>query len=51
MGKLGQSERQIADAAGIVRMQGSALDRDYIEHWVRLLGLDEQWRSAKHIGT
>jgi hypothetical protein len=45
-GKLGASDRQLEDAAGIVRRQGAALDRQYIEHWVRELGIADEWRRA-----
>jgi hypothetical protein len=34
------SERQIGDAAGIVAVQGAELDRNYLEHWARELGVD-----------
>jgi hypothetical protein len=44
--KMGESQRQINDAAGVVRMQGDALDMAYIRSWVERLGLDEQWRLA-----
>lgn len=44
--KLGQSERQIEDAAGIVAARSESLDREYIEHWVRELGLAVQWEKA-----
>lgn len=33
------SDRQLGDAAGIVAVQGADLDRDYLEHWARELGL------------
>lgn len=42
----GQSARQIEDAAGIIRRQGTALDRSYVEHWVRELGLEAEWQMA-----
>jgi hypothetical protein len=45
--KLGESERQINDAAGVIRMQSEALDLPYIESWVDTLGLHEQWRAAR----
>jgi hypothetical protein len=44
--KMGESERQIEDAAGIIEIQGEALDRAYIEHWVAELGLIAQWAAA-----
>lgn len=44
--KLGGSDRQIEDCAGIIRRQGTSLDREYVEHWVRSLGLDPQWNRA-----
>lgn len=45
--KLGESERQIIDAAGIIRVQGARLDAEYVEKWVAALELDEQWNAAR----
>ena len=45
--KMGQSERQITDAAGILSVQGPALDIAYVERWVAELGLDAQWQLAR----
>ena len=44
--KLTNSERQLQDAAGIVRTQGSNLDVEYIESWVRELGLQQEWQRV-----
>ena len=44
--KLGPSERQINDVAGIVRVQGPNLDLEYVEKWVAVLELDDQWQMA-----
>lgn len=44
--KLGGSERQLDDVAGIIRVRGDDLDRSYIERWVNELGLGDQWRRA-----
>ncbi len=44
--KLGGSDRQLDDAAGVIRVQGESLDFAYIERWVRVLGLDELWRAT-----
>lgn len=44
--KLGGSDRQIDDAAGVIRVQGESLDLAYIERWVRVLGIDEVWRET-----
>jgi hypothetical protein len=44
--KLGESERQLRDAAGIISIQGQSLDRAYVEHWVAELGLAVQWKAA-----
>jgi hypothetical protein len=41
--KMGESERQLDDAAGILRIQGNRLDIAYIEKWVRVLQVDDQW--------
>jgi hypothetical protein len=45
--KMGDSERQLVDAAGIVKVQGEALDMDYVERWVEDLGLQQQWLAAR----
>ena len=44
--KLSDSERQIEDAAGILRVQGHSLDQEYIRHWVTDLHLETQWSEA-----
>jgi hypothetical protein len=43
---MGESERQIEDAAGVIERQGSNLDRSYVEHWVDELDLRKQWKMA-----
>ena len=45
--KLGESERQIRDAAGIIATQAADLDTAYVETWVARLGLDAQWDAAR----
>jgi hypothetical protein len=45
--KLGESERQLEDAAGVIATQGPNLDVTYVERWVRELGLEQQWEKAK----
>jgi hypothetical protein len=44
--RSGGSERQLADAAGIVEAQGAALDRGYIERWAAVLGVTDLWRQV-----
>jgi hypothetical protein len=45
--KLGESERQLRDVAGILRGQGEALDMTYIERWVSAMQLTPQWTAAR----
>lgn len=45
--KAGESERQIEDAATVLRIQGSKLDVAYLESWARKLQIEEQWRMAR----
>jgi len=45
--KEGESQRQLEDAAGIIRVQADNLDTRYVEYWVRQLGLADQWAAAK----
>ncbi len=45
--KLGASQRQIDDAAGILKLRGDSLDRSYLDKWVRELGLTKEWNAAQ----
>jgi hypothetical protein len=45
--KLGASDRQLKDIAGILRVRGADLDFEYIERWVTELGLAEPWQRAR----
>jgi hypothetical protein len=44
--RLSQSERQLEDVAGMLRLQ-SNLDTAYIERWAAQLGILAQWAAAK----
>jgi hypothetical protein len=41
--RLGGSERQIRDVVGVLMVQGSTIDRSYIEGWVSELDLGKEW--------
>jgi Nucleotidyltransferase of unknown function (DUF6036) len=45
--KLASSQRQIEDAAAILRLRWEALDRTYLEKWISDLGLQDQWSVAR----
>lgn len=45
--KLGASARQVEDAAGILRLQRENLDIAYVERWVAILEIQDQWTEAK----
>ncbi len=46
--KLSQSQRQIEDVAGILKMRGtSLLDRPYLDKWIRDLQLTKEWTDAQ----
>jgi hypothetical protein len=47
--RLGDSARQLEDAAGLLRRRESELDRSYLEHWVEQLGLRKQWEAARRL--
>lgn len=49
--KSSDSERQIRDVAGILRLRGNEIDRVHVETWVERLGLQDQWESAKQMVT
>jgi hypothetical protein len=43
--RAGGSQRQLADARGIVEVRGNNLDHSYIEHWASALGVLEIWQQ------
>ena len=45
--RLGESSRQIEDAAGILKVRGAELDLPYIEKWITELGLASEWSRAR----
>jgi predicted nucleotidyltransferase len=45
--KAGNSDRQLDDVAGILRVRGSDIDRPYIDGWVSALQLESQWERAR----
>jgi hypothetical protein len=45
--KLGGSQRQVEDAAAILRIRAGELYLDYIETWERTLELGGQWDAAR----
>jgi hypothetical protein len=42
----GGSERQLADVAGVLEIQGPRLDVAYVERWARALGVLSLWREV-----
>lgn len=44
--KLGNSQRQVEDAAGILKLRVAEMDRPYLAKWIQELGLKDQWESA-----
>jgi hypothetical protein len=49
--KAGASDRQLADVAGIVRVRGALLDREYIERWLDALDVRAEWARALTLVT
>lgn len=45
--KAGGSEKQIADVVGVLEVQGSRLDVDYIDRWARDLDLLDLWQPLR----
>jgi hypothetical protein len=44
---MGESERQVRDAEGIVEVKGDTLDRAYVDRWAPALGVDEAWQRLR----
>ena len=45
--KRAQSQRQIDDAAAILRARRETLDQSYIEKWTKELRLEDEWDKAR----
>ena len=45
--KESESEKQIRDVAGMLLSRETSIDSDYLENWIRKLGLQAQYESAK----
>jgi hypothetical protein len=45
--RMGQSARQIEDAARMLRVGSERIDRTYVEHWVRELRLEKEWAAVQ----
>lgn len=45
--KMGESERQIRDAAGILEIQRDKLDVEYVERWAAALDVEDQLQAAR----
>ncbi len=47
--KLGGSQRQLEDVAGLLRVRGEELDEGYLTRWIQTLGLDAEWQAAQRL--
>ncbi len=45
--RLGESDRQLRDVVGILRVSAADLDLGYVAEWVERLGLQELWDRAR----
>jgi hypothetical protein len=45
--RAGGSQRQVADARGIVEVRGDALDHAYLERWAQVLGVLDLWHQLR----
>jgi hypothetical protein len=45
--KLARSQRQVEDAAGILRLRRDSLDHSYLRKWISELGLEEELQNAQ----
>jgi hypothetical protein len=44
--QMGQSDKHLRDIAGVLRISGDRLDRDYIARVAGQLGVTDEWRRA-----
>jgi hypothetical protein len=46
--KAGGSERQLADALGVLQVSGDRIDRAYVGKWAAALGVEDLWQELLH---
>lgn len=47
--RLGGSERQLEDVAGLLEVRGAELDRAYLARWIAGLGLEREWAESQRL--
>jgi hypothetical protein len=47
--KLGGSDRQLRDVLGVLMVQAGSLNREHIERWVTVLGLEGEWSRVRDL--
>jgi hypothetical protein len=45
--KRAQSQRQIEDVTGLLRVRWKSLDHSYLKKWIPELGLEKEWSDAR----
>ena len=45
--RQGGSDKHLRDVAGVLRISGERLDREYLDAWAKQLGLEEIWRAVQ----
>jgi hypothetical protein len=45
----GQSDKHLADIAGILRLSAGRVEEPYIDSWITRLGLQEGWRASRRL--
>jgi hypothetical protein len=45
--EMSPSDRQLTDIAGIISVQGKALDQEYLQSWATLLGVAATWEDLR----
>ena len=43
----GGSEKHLRDIAGILKISGNTVDRNYISEWAQRLGLTDIWNAVQ----
>jgi hypothetical protein len=49
--RRGGSARQLEDVASLLALRSADVDRGYLEHWVRALGVAAEWQAAERLVT
>ena len=45
--QMGEPEKHLRDIKGVMDVSGNEVDREYLSHWIAILGLADCWKKCQ----